>query len=214
LKYVLRIHGRTAEDVPAERRHDHFVRGIRRLPAPWGLPDLGNFAFPGFGRDMTAIFPLPNPPKGGWKGRVTYRYRRLLTDSSSDDDFVDVSFNPQKADFEVLIEDVFPRYIQAFGGYFGYIGDEEFIHIDFDRSRGFNKRTGVLRMYPVTFLDGELCKRAFGLSAAGLMERLNGAGLSARSLGDGLVLVAHSGITSIPECEQLEITVRRLVAAV
>jgi len=213
VKYVLRIHARTAEDGPAEHRHDQFVRGIRGLPAPWGLPDLGNFAFPGFGRDMTAIFPLPDLQKGGFKGRVTYRYRRLLTDSSLEDDFIDVSFNPQKVDFAVLIDEVFPRYAQSFGGYFGYIGDEEFIHIDFNRSRGFNKRTGVLRFYPVTFLDGELCSRAFGITPARLIDLLNGAGLTARPLGDGMTLVANRGPASIPECEELQARVSRLLEA-
>ena len=211
MKYVLRIHGRTAEGVPAELRHDEFVRGIRGLPVPWGLPDLGSFPFPGFDRDMTALFPLPNLQKGGFKGRVTYRYRRLLNDSSSEDDVADVSFNPQKVDFAPLIDEVFPRYVQAFGAYFGYIGDEEFVHIDFNRSRGFNRRAGVLRFYPVTFLDAELCRRAFGVPSSHLIERFQNAGLPAQPLKDGLLMVTHHGPVSIADCEELQARVTRLL---
>ena len=95
----------------------------------------------------------------------------------------------------------------------GQIGDEEFIHLDFDRAIHIEAtRSGVYRIYPVCFFDKELCEKSFHLPPRDIADRVAGAVERANVVSNGVLIIASSKIVSIGEANAINERLRRLLA--
>jgi len=202
MKYVFRLCARAEESESIEDRHSMLVNGLVKLGGRWGLPP-GEYPTPDAGKELSAHFQLGKFLGKGITGFARYRFRGGLRDDPSCDDFIDLEFNPERIGYSELLNEVFPSYVEYFEPYLAYVGDEEFTYIDFDRSRGFNQRAGVLRIHPANYFDERLCNRSFGMSAIATLERLAPAAQRAELIHGGVFFVAKDTPMSIEDAETL-----------
>ena len=202
MKYVLKLRARPEECAKIEDKHSKFIEGLVALGGDWGLPP-GEYPAPDAGEELSAHFQLGKLLGKGIKGFVNYRFRGGLRDESGSDDYIDLEFRPDRIDYQHLLNEVFPSYIECFRPYHAYVGDEEFTYIDFDRSRGFDHRSGVLRVHPANFFDEQLCERTFSLSPEEIQQRLASIAQRAEVIQNGVYFFAQETPMKIEDAESL-----------
>lgn len=216
-RYCLTIHARVDEAFSAEQRHARFFDGIKELPLPWGLGDRPTPPIPDFGRGSSAAIDLTKFFGDGVKrAMLTYRYRRMLSDDGYSDDGLIIDFDPAKVDLHHLIYTVVPKYIEAFDAYRVDYYDEKFVDLAYEeqvegervtytaKSKEYvNPRFNVERVNIVSFFDDLLCKRAFNLSSAQVLERLQEKVEHARLMHNGVYLVCSSQALSLEDAQKL-----------
>jgi len=198
------------EEQTIDCKHRKFVDGLQRLRGRWGLRQ-GDYATPDPGAEVSAHFELGDLLPDAINGFVNYRFRRLLRDDSNCDDYVDFEFESEQVDVHELAHVTMPAYVECFDPYHGYICHEEFIYIDFDRSRFFNERNDVLRIHPVNFFDDELCRRAFGMTAESVVSRLSNIVERADVFHGGALIIVNSTPVSIEEAAEIDGRIRPLL---
>ena len=212
MKYVLKLRARPEECATIEDKHSRLIEGLVALGGDWGLPP-GEYPAPDAGEELSAQFQLGKLLGKGITGFVNYRFRGGLRDESGNDDYIDLEFNPDRIDYHHLLNEVIPYYIDCFRPYHAYAGDEEFTYIDFGRSRGFDHRSGVLRVHPANFFDEQLCKRAFCLSPEEVQQRLTGIVQRAEVIQNGVNFIAQAEPMQIENAESLNDQLRSALAA-
>lgn len=200
MKYKLRLCSRP-EDCSIKERHQHLVAGLLTIDGEWGLA-IGEYSTPEAGKELSAIFKLGKYLGKGIKGSVSYRYRGGLRDEGDCDDLLTLEFDPTKINFEELVKNVFPRYATVFGAYLGYICDEEFTHIDFNRTRNVNGRHTLVRFYPTGFFDEQFCGSAIGITPEGFRAKSEGLVSYARLMRNGVCYSAKVEPMEIAEAER------------
>ncbi len=145
------------------------------------------------------------------KGEILYRFRTSLRDEGMCDDYVVLEFDPAKVDYAGLSSGVFAQYLALFDAYRGHVGPLQFRVIDFDSTRKLNLRHTVSRIYPLTFLDNELCVRNFSLTPSEIANRLQNHVEQVHRLDSGILIVASSKILSINESDTLNGRIMKLL---
>lgn len=205
MAFALRVQARPRDDVPVEQLHERLLAALGELAPPWRPERLTTM--PVFGRnDFTAQVSLTRKLGPGLKGFVNYRMRSGLADDSSDDDFLDAGFNPEKIDLAYVAETVLPRLVTAMGAYRAYVEDEAFYEIDYERTLYTNGRRQVTRLRPVDFFDAELCRRAFALTPATVLARVESHVARAALHDTGVWLMASPAPLTVDEAEQVDRT--------
>jgi hypothetical protein len=221
-RYCLMFHARVEEAVSAHEKHACFFEGIKGLPAPWGLgdrpvPPLRDFGCPSSPSITSASIGLTKFFGPGVKrALITYWYRRMLKDDSSCDDCLIIDFDPAKVDVHHLIYTVIPGYIEAFDAYLVDYYDERFVDFAYEerivpegvlftpKSKEYvNRRFKVEKVWPVSFYDEPLCRRAFNLSPSEILERLQGKVEHVQLLHGGVYLVGTSQVLSFEEAQKV-----------
>jgi hypothetical protein len=212
----LAFHSRAAEAVSVEERHARFFEGIKGLPVPWGLGDRSVPPIPAF-KGASVVFSMSKFfGDGVRRAQMTYVYRRMLEDRGSSDDLLIITFNPAKVDVHILICTVIPTYIEALDAYLVEFFDDRFIDLAFEerveqgritftaKSKEYvNPRFKVERVNVVSFYDELLCRRAFNLSPAEVVERLQGKVEIARLLHNGVYVVGSSQVLPFDEARKV-----------
>jgi hypothetical protein len=214
--YWLVFHARTDEAVSVEKRHTRFFEGINELPAPWGLGDRPVPPIPKFKGASVVLGMTKFFGNGVQRAMISYRYRRMLSDEGLCDDALNMTFNPAKVDVHHLIFTVIPKYIEAFDAYLVEYFDDQFVDLAYEKrveeggvvftpksKEYINPRFKVERINVVSFYDELLCRRAFNLSPAKVMERLKGKVEHARLLHNGVYLVGSSTVLSLDDAQRL-----------
>jgi|GEM_PF-2681545 len=183
-----------------------YVLMVRAKPETSSVQDKHADFISRVSRDAIDIFSaVPNSPKEPttdpvvevklksflkppFRGILRYQNRAYVREEASFDDYVMIEFDPRKTDLAALACITFPAFVDAFGAYFGYIADEEFVHHDFDAHRDVDIRRSVPRVFPVMFIDRRLCSDSFDSLPAKLVARL-GAEVS-REFAGGLLVTA------------------------
>ena len=216
-RYCLVFHARVDEAVGAEQRHTRFFEGIKDIPPPWGLGDRPTPPAPDFGRSSSAAIGLTKFFGDGVKrAMLTYRYRRMLSDDGYSDDRLIIDFDPAKMNVHHLIYTVIPRYIEAFDAYRVDYYDEQFVDLAYERREEegrvtltakskveTNPRFKVDEVWPVSFYDELLCRRAFNLTPAEVMERLQRKVERAQLLHGGVYLIGSSRVLPLDDAQKL-----------
>jgi len=211
VKYIFEIRSRAVESEPIAQKHTAFLAGLRDLPAPWAV--TGSVPAPDPGRELVAVLKVSKFLGPGIRGNLVYQFRRPFRDEGSEDDWINISFNPEKLDYATLVRDVFLKYVVAFRGYYAEILDEEFIFKDYEvhRTLKLNQRRDVFRIAPVTFIDDELCRRAFGFGPDEVVSRLQGHAESVTRTVNGVFIVLTSKVLSFDEADTLTRNARALL---
>jgi hypothetical protein len=221
-RYCLMIHARVDEAVSAQEKHARFFEGIKGLPAPWGpgdrpVPPIRDFGCPTSPSISSASIALTKFFGNGIKrAMILYSYRWMLKDDGSCDDRLIIAFDPAKVDLHHLVYTVIPRYIEAFDAYRVDCYDEQFVDLAYEerveesgtvftpKSKEYiNPRFKVDEVWPVSFYDELLCRRAFNLSPAEVMERLQGKVEHVQLLHGGVYLVGSSRALPLDEAQKL-----------
>jgi hypothetical protein len=199
MRYSFIARARPRLDQPIKDKHQDFVARIMAMADPWPFAD-GYPPPPELGPDLVAVVVLKPYLRKGVTGRICYsaRYPGLEDRASSDDYFV-FDFSPRKQDYAHIVKHVFPSYVLAFEAYRAQIMDVRCYSSDFEAKRQVDDRHGVYKVFPVAYLDGELCARALQLSPEEVVLRLRGAVEEVSLLGGGVFIVARSQVVSVEE---------------
>ena len=211
MKFVMNIRARMNPRESISEKHDSFIAALERLPDPFFF---ANFPpAPSIGTELIAVVQLARylKPKPRIRGRLIYSLRFDAADKAMYDDHLTIEFDPQKVDFGRLATEIFPTYLRAFAAYQGEIGDIQLADKDFEEERKKNQRDCVYRIYPVSYMDRELCMRSFGFPPDEVIKRLKGHVLSVDKLNDGVAIVAKASPASIEESDQIQADVMRLL---
>ncbi len=221
-RYCLMIHARVDEAVSAQEKHARFFEGIKGLPAPWGpgdrpVPPIRDFGCPNSPSISSGSIALTKFFGDGVKrAMILYSYRRMLKDDGYSDDGLILDFDPAKVDLHHLIYAVVPRFIETFDAYRVDYYDEQFVDLAYEqrveegritftaKSKEYvNPRFKVAEIWPVSFYDELLSRRAFNLSPAEIMERLQGKAEYVQLLHGGVYLVGSSRVLPFEEAQKL-----------
>jgi hypothetical protein len=211
MKYLFKVASRTKEDCFIEKKHKKVINGLKEIAPPWGIAKETLCLLPDFKDDILIVIPLKRILGNGIKGDLIYRYRRLIEDDSSDDDHLYIEFNPLKVDYNVLVNEVFKKYIEYFDAYSASIFNEELIFIDFEKTRDKNFRNDIVRFYPVSFLDSELCARALNLTPMEIYQKLDNHIEKVELFMNGVIIVGSSKVLTAQESEELDLKIRKLL---
>jgi hypothetical protein len=205
-KLWLVLHSRADEAISAEEKHRRFFEGLGQLPAPWGSAGRPIPPCPSFGHSSSAVVSLTKY-FGVQRALLSYRYRRLLTDDHLSDDLLSITFDPAKVDVGHLVYTVIPIYVEAFGAYLVEYFNDSIIDAAWDTGsqsgKDANLRSSVGRIDPVGFYDEVLCRRAFQLTPAEILQRLTGRVEQVRLLGPGVYFIGSSKLLSADEGQRL-----------
>jgi hypothetical protein len=211
MKYVMMVRSKPSGDILS--KHEKLTSFLSALKSPWGAKEGAEIpqvkdpgTLPMRQVNLSKCFPK------GIKALVSYQNRKYVLDEGRFDDYLVLEFDPTKFDYKPLATSDYLKYLEAFGAYRGHIGDEEFIHLDFESSRGVDYRGGVYRIHPVCYFDRELCERAFRLSPEVIAQRLVGAVEGVRVVANGVAIIASSRVLTIEEANSLGDRLKSLLA--
>jgi hypothetical protein len=192
-------------------KHNQFLEGTRDLRSPWG--STGNVPAPDIGAGLSTGVSARKLLGRGLSGDINYHYRGDLRDHASSDDFFYFVFNPEKIDFAYLVDVVFLQYVKAFDPYYAAITDQEFVHLDFEDNASLspNARNSLFRLGAVTYMKDDFCRRAWGMSAPELVQKLQGGVEHVCEAADGVFLVLTSKVLPLEELKALTASARDLI---
>jgi len=200
MKYQLKVNSIALQAQSIEWKHQKFLAGLEGLPAPWGVRE--SVSAPDPGTELIAVLNVAKLLGKGLRGELVYQFRRQFSDESSQDDWINIIFNPGKIDYHALIYDAFLIYVSAFSAYYAEISDEEFIFMDFEH-RKYNRRHAIYRIPPVCYMNKDFCARAFDLSPAQIVEKLRGTVEEVREVQNGVFIVLTSKVLPTAEMDVL-----------
>lgn len=218
----IELRARPNLDRSAEDLHRQIVAGLELIPRPWGLTDAASSPAT---EDLVTIFPLTfqtqPAPVEILESHLSYALRSAayLRDAAQYDDQLVLRFVPApNASLGTLGEWV-ARSAQIMGAYRGaLVVDEELaaddweacIRLGRESGRDIDGRDSVFRIWPVSFWDTELCRRAWGLSPEHVATVLAPLVQESRLIADGVLVIASD---RIPSRDEVIATSDRLQAA-
>ncbi|MCZ2342870.1 MAG: hypothetical protein LC104_13935 [Bacteroidales bacterium] len=211
MKYELMIRARVNPAQSIEAKHNELLTSLSHIPSHWGFASI-DVPVPDIKHHLLATINLKRYLHKGIRGSINYQYRHSMNDDPSNDDFLEMSFNPQKVGYADLVHAVFDQYVEAFRAKLADISDNKFIDLDFEEWRKVSARYGgVYRVYPVSFYDAVLCHRAFGLTPEQVADRLTGHVESTKFIHGGVKIVVSSAVLPFEEADRLTRHVTRLL---
>lgn len=214
MKYEVLLRSRALRDESIPAKHERLLAGLRQIAPPWGLGDAAGPPAPDPGSELIAQVKLTPFLGKGIRGEVVYQFRRDFRDEGSADDFLSLTFNPEKVDYAAFVDGAFPKYLSALDAYRGELGDAEFTHLDFDAARKVDFRRGVFRIHPVSYYDKQLCLRAFELEPDEIVARLVDRCERVTRHGDGVLVVLSTKPLSLADADQETRAMRQLLRPV
>jgi hypothetical protein len=204
-EYGINIRSRFSFDKSQESLYELAFARLQQIPAPWGfkgvefkpLPQMKQF--PVAGVSYTRELGAPIKTFGmGFLNRL--RSEAPRDDPTGDDTLtIDFNINHKSIDYNHLVREVLPAYVEAMGAYFMRLDDHNIAVADSTvideagashaRPGYVDFREGVSRIWPANYWDRELCLRAFSLTPEQVVSRLNGRVASARILLDGALVI-------------------------
>jgi hypothetical protein len=183
-----------ASDITVATRHGEFVRDMMALDGPWGLSKK-DYPVPKIGLDQRFAFARHLNGKGV-TGGLNYMLRNpafpLCPIAGKSWDGMVISFNPQRVDFAELLSVGLPHYVWAWRAHSAEVFDDEFINLDFERTRGRSLLYDLPRLHPITFMDEETSQRQLKLSLEEVARRLKGVVEKFTWLPQGLLILGHT----------------------
>jgi hypothetical protein len=202
MKFVLNVRHRPEAQETIEARFAHFVEVVRGLPSPWGFLPGKSPALPPVGSGLSTTAQLRGKLGTGVAGQVTFAFRAAasLRDHAAVDDACVIEFEARKSDWWQVARVAVTGYVQAMGAYLAcvYRWDEAPAEWRLRKSlserignRSIDGRDGLFRIYPISFMDRELCRRGCnGMTPEQIVTELSGVVPEVRLLGDGVLIVA------------------------
>jgi hypothetical protein len=213
MKYNFEVRSIAQQNELIEDKHQKFLSCIERCPPPWAPVERPSL--PPIGGQLSCSLKASKIFGKGLRGDVVYQFRRPFLDEASQDDYINISFNPKKIDYRVLTSEVLTQYVTGFDAYYAEISDDEFIFLDFEAKRQarFDKRRSIFRLHPVTFVSNSLCLSAFSRPASDVAELLRDDVASLHITSEGLTIVLCEEPISTAEMNDLSWSVTNRLRA-
>jgi hypothetical protein len=216
MKYELMLRSRASYKEIIKDKHEKFITALKNQPidqvftgSTWPLaPDPGS--------SLLGVLKLSKYARKGFRGELIYQYRNPeksypSEDLGKHDDFMTLEFNPQKINFSEFINNAIPTYIEAFNAYIACIKEPSIIIEDFEIFRRLDFRHGVVRLWPVHFLDHELCIRSFSLTPSQIADKLSGFVEHVSLISNGVYIVSDSSILAPDDIKSVDLRLRVLL---
>lgn len=187
--------------------HARFLKVMGEVGSPWwnGNAEIAGVSFEG---KLECQVGLSRGLPGDAVGSLAYVHRGAdyLKDQALFDDRFVATFYLDDAGYRALVDTGFEHLVRAFGPYRGQIIlDEDLALDDWDAAvaRGGSTakdedgRDGMHRMWPVVFLDDQLCRRALGIPPGTVADRLKGEVERTNLLHGGILVIASSDLLSV-----------------
>jgi hypothetical protein len=176
---MIRRRARLDEPIPAlnARLLEQFIA----VPGFWGQGKTAADA--PFEQGETGSLDLRKSLRDGLSGQVVYMPRfvgYLSKDVSKADDTLRIRLDTDKVDYAVFCAETLPRLITMFESYRGHVETDAKVRaVDWENVRQQSRTTGrnidgrdsIFRIWPVCWFDGELSRRAFGITAEEAVRR-------------------------------------------
>lgn len=214
MKYCLELRARARADQSIKAKHARLVDVLSNLPSPWGMPK-DKPPTPDLGGELVAHANLGKFLDRNIKGHVYYQFRRSFRDEAGDDDFIDLTFNPEKIDYYTLVTNIVPIYVEAFDAYLAMVKHDDFSDTDYDKLREieFDARHKIYRVFPACYYDAILCQRALGLKPKQVAERLHGRVEIVQASEQGVYIVIKSTPMDFSTADETSRKLRQLLGA-
>lgn len=223
-KYAVGFRHRPHPEEDFLQRHAQFLQNIQHISDSWCINPQNLKQPSNMKGQLVSVVQLSKVLPKGCHGYMCYSFRGkdYLIDAGRVDDSINICFYPQKIDYTLLVNQLFPQIVQAFGCYRACIADEDLTPNDYNvisdmvisgRANGLDidGRDTVYRINAVNFYDGRLCMRAFGLTPQQIYERLQGHVEQVSLLGSGVLIIYSSSILSDEEFAQIDSKIRPLL---
>lgn len=223
-KYRIGFRHRPHPEEDFLQRHAQFLQDIQHISDTWCINPQNLKQPSDMKGELVSVVQLSKVLPKGCNGYMCYSFRGkdYLIDAGRVDDSINISFYPQKIDYPLLVNQLFPQIVQAFGCYRATIKDDDLIPGEFDiisdmvisgRANGLDidGRDTVYRINAVNFYDSVLCMRAFGLTPQQILERLQGHVEQVSLLGNGVLIIYSSTILDDAEFKQIDSKIRLLL---
>jgi len=176
---MIRRRARLDEPIPAlnARLLEQFIA----VPGFWGQGKTAADA--PFEQGETGSLDLRKSLRDGLSGQVVYMPRfvgYLSKDVSKADDTLRIRLDTDKVDYAAFCAETLPRLITMFESYRGHVETDAKVRAaDWEIVRQQSRTTGrnidgrdsIFRIWPVCWFDGELSRRAFGITAEEAVRR-------------------------------------------
>jgi len=185
MELEVRLRRRAASGEDVREINSLLVGCLSKISNFWAEGRLPEDVYFNAGTGESAAADLSPCLCSGIRGAVSYASRvpAAVVDKAHSDDVLTLHVDIDRVDFLWLSRSVFPELVNCFGSYRGGIVTD--IDLDLDdfeeacevaqaTGRDIDGRDTVFRIYPVNFFDNEMCRRAFGISAADVASRLRG----------------------------------------
>jgi hypothetical protein len=82
----------------------------------------------------------------------------------------------------------------------------------FEKSRNKNLREAIIRFYPVSFLDEQLCLRTLGLTSKQVFDKLDSQVEKVEFFNGGVLIIGSSNALDVQESNELDLKIRNLLS--
>jgi hypothetical protein len=183
--------------------NDELLSQLSKINGLWLESKSVEDAYFDAGAGESAASDLSSCLTDGIKGAISYASRlpAAIVDKAISDDSIVLKFDNNEVDLEWFCNHVFPEVIKVFLPYrAAIVTDLDQDLDDFENIVQESQRTGsdidgrdsVFRIQPVNYFDDLMCKRAFGLSANEVVEKLKKSAERAESFEAGALLMISS----------------------
>ncbi|HLY54985.1 MAG TPA: hypothetical protein VKS60_05475 [Stellaceae bacterium] len=202
-----------------------LVQALAAIPGFWG-PDKSpsDVGFmPDFDSEEFAVLDLRSALAPGLSGLLYYRMFAgdsidLYADDPDElgDDVLELDVDNTVVNYRTFCREIFPEVVRIFGAYRGAVKSDREVQIrDGDsvmeryRETGLdvNRRSGIFRIWPVSYFGDELCRRSFRIGAAEVVKRAAPICELAEVRNDGAFLIATSDIVTGKDLDRLSVRI-------
>jgi hypothetical protein len=202
--------------------HREVMDGLARERSPWWRSGTAT-ELPEFKSGLEVQVDITSCLSFGATGYVSYVFRNeaYLRDNAEFDDRMEISIPSDDAVYGRFVREAVPTFIRSFRPYRAVMNmDADRALEDWDESIELGRRTGrdedgrdgMFRIRPVSFMDHEMCRRAFNLTPKECVARASKHIDFATELEDGCLLVATSRIVDGSKLSDIDALVRRALA--
>jgi hypothetical protein len=217
------IRRRARLDEPIPELNAKFLEQFVAVPGFWGEGKTAADA--PFELGETGSLDLRKALRDGLSGQVVYMARfagYLSKDVARADDHLRIRLDTDKIDYASFCGETLPRLISIFGSYRGYVepdakvraADWEIVRQQSRKTgRDVDGRDGIFRIWPVCWFDGELSRRAFGISAEEAVRRVAPECERAETIAGCAFLIVTSAVVVGPNLDVLDARIRSRLSA-
>jgi hypothetical protein len=218
------IRRRARLDEPIPELNARFLEQFVAVPGFWGEGKTAADA--PFELGETGSLDLRKALRDGLSGQVVYMARfagYLSKDVSRADDYLRIRLDTDKIDYASFCGETLPRLITIFGSFRGYVGTDAKVRAaDWEIVRQQSRKTGrdvdgrdgIFRIWPVCWFDGELSRRAFGISAEEAVRRVAPECERAEAIAGCAFLIVTSAVVVGPNLDVLDARIKSRLNAV
>ncbi|MCX2803376.1 hypothetical protein OQJ68_16485 [Microbulbifer thermotolerans] len=156
-------------------------------------------------------------------GAISFASRlpAAIADKATSDDTIILKFDSDEIDFHKFCNDVFPEIIEAFNPYRAVIitdldqdldDFEDIVQESQSTGKDIDGRDSVFRIYAINYFDDEMCKRAFGIGASEVVEKLKSSIERAEEIAGGALLLVSSEPVAGSKLASIDGLVRRCLS--